>query len=259
MRALRHVLPVLLSCAACAACDKEPSKLDAILEASTAPAVTAMGTTTATAQAPSPPQAPQIVIDDGACAINGEEILFASPDAAGRIAAALAGKPLVEGQILSFEAAREAKTPKIAIAVSAFRRVKAKGAVVHTRMRDTSIGELPLLLQHGPLADCSATGMVARDGAVSVWPLGGGTAQRFVRGLAGPDLTLGSAAVRRLSVACDSPTWLLAAADNIPWGLTFDLALAVRGGSDAGSGVRASQTLLVSPAPVAGRKVVTGD
>jgi hypothetical protein len=232
-----------------AGCDKEPSKLDAIVEASSLP-------TAAPPQPPksSTPTAPSIAVDDSSCTINGEPVLFSAADAQGRIAAVLTGKPLVEGQVVTFDAARDVKTPKVAAVVAALRKVKAKGAVVHTPMRDKNMGELTLLLQHSPLADCSAVGMVNKDGSIAVWPVGGGVAQKFVRGFAGPDLTLGPEALQKLAGGCDSATWLLAADENIPWGLTFDLALATRG-AEGGAAMRPNQVLLVTEAPVAGRKV----
>lgn len=238
------------------ACDKSPSKLDELVEASTnlpSPRASGAPTTSAT---PAPPSAPSIAVDDGACSINGEEVLFAGPDPKGRIASILATNPLIVGQLVTFDAARETKTPKVGIVVLALKQSKAKGALVHTPMRDKNIGELPLLLQHGPIGDCSAVGMVNKDGSIAVWPAGGGVAQKFVRGFAGPDLTLGPEALHKVANACDSATWLVAADDNVPWGLTFDLALATRGSPEAGVLLRASQTLLVAEAPVPGRKVV---
>jgi hypothetical protein len=236
---------------ALAACDKEPTKLDRIAEAAAAPP-------TPTASAPRPPPipiAPAITVDDGACGVNGEEVLFAAADAKDRIAALLSGKPLVEGKVVAFDAAREAKTPRVAAVVSALRKAKAAGASIHTAMRDKNMGELVLHFTHAAASECTPVAMIARDGAIAVWGAAGGTAQKFTRGFAGPDLTLGSDGLRKLSAACGSTVWALGADDNIPWGLTFDLAMRARGEADAGGGIKATETVLLAEPPVAGRKV----
>jgi hypothetical protein len=199
--------------------------------------------------------APAISIDDGACTINGEEVLFMAPDARDRIVALLSGKPLVEHQIVAFDAKRETKTPRVESMVAALKKAKATGARIRTAMRDSSTGELVVTFAHGPLSDCAPVAIVARDGSIEVWNSGGGTAQKFARGFAGPDLTLGTQGLRKASAACSSPVWLLGADDNIPWGLTFDLAMRARADVEGGTAVRASEVSLLTRAPVAGRKV----
>ena len=57
-----------------------------------------------------------------------------------------------------------------------------------------------------------------------MWPSGGGAAKRVGRGLAGPDLTLGLAAVRERREGCGAPELVLGAEDEMPWGVVFDLA-----------------------------------
>ena len=237
---------------ALAACDKEPTQLDRIAEAAAAPPLPS-----STAPRPPPiPMAPAITVDDGACSVNGEEVLFAAPDAKDRIAGLLTGKPLVEGKVVAFDAAREAKTPRIAAVVSALRKAKAKGALVHTSMRDRTMGELVLNFGHGAVSECTPAAMIRKDGTIAVWSAGGGTAQTFSKGFAGPDLTLGTDGLRKVSAACGSTVWALGADDNITWGLTFDLAKRALGEADAGSsGIKATETVLLSEAPVAGRKV----
>jgi hypothetical protein len=237
---------------AVAACDKEPTQLDRIAEAAAAPPKPV----DSTPRPPPVPMAPAITVNEAACTINGEEVLFIAPDARDRIAALLTGKPLVEGKEVAFDAAREAKTPRIAAVVYALRKAKAKGALVHTPMRDRTIGELKLEFAHAAVSECTPAAMIRKDGAIAVWSAGGGTAQTFTKGFAGPDLTLGTEGLRRISAACGSAVWALGADDNITWGLTFDLAKRALGEADAGTpGMKATETVLLSEAPVAGRKV----
>ncbi len=194
------------------------------------------------------------MVDDSSCTIDGEVVLLAAADPAARIAAVLGGKPLVEGQVVAVDASRDAKTPKVSAVLLALKKVKAKAALVRTAKRDSTMGQLQLALDYAAIADCSATGMINKDGSIAVWPAGGGGAKRFTKGLAGPDLTLGSEGIRKTASSCDSRIWLVAADDSIPWALPYDLALATVGTGEAGA-VRAAQTVLLTTAPVAGRKV----
>src|SRR5271156_2015177 len=145
--------------------DKEPTQLDRIAEAAAAPPKPV----DSTPRPPPVPMAPAITVNEGACSINGEEVLFIAPDARERIAALLTGKPLVEGKDVAFDAAREAKTPRIAAVVFALRKAKAKGAIVHTAMRDRTIGELKLEFAHAAVSECTPAAMIRKDGAIAVW------------------------------------------------------------------------------------------
>jgi hypothetical protein len=181
-------------------------------------------------------------------------VLFNTADAPGRIAGVLTGKPLVEGEVVAVDASRDTKVPKVAAVLQALKNARAKGMLVRTAKRDSTMGQLQLSLDHPAVGDCSAVGMVNRDGSIAAWPLGGGVAKRFARGLAGPDMTLGSEGVQKLAAGCDSSVWFLASDDSLPWALPFDLALATSG-SDGGS-IRAAHTVLVTTPAVPGRKVV---
>jgi hypothetical protein len=248
---------LVLAAWALQACNSEPTKLDQMAEAAASPPPPASSVPRESVpSAPPAPMPPAIVVDDGACTIDGEEVLFLNPDARDRIAATLAGKPLVAGQVVALDARREAKTPRVAAVVSALRKAKATGASIHTLMRDNSTGELLVRFTHGPASDCAPVAMITRDGSIAVWGASGGVAQKFARGFAGPDLTLATEGLRRASAACGSSVWVLAADDNIAWGLTFDLAMRARGAQDGGSPLRATETALASEAPVPGRKVV---
>jgi hypothetical protein len=256
MKALLGTAAALFPMAAAlilAACDKEPTKLDQIVEAAAAPP--ASSSSTSAPRPPPVPMPPSITVDDSACTIDGEEVLFMAADARDRIAAMLARKPLVEGKVVAFDAAREAKTPRIAAVVAALRKAKAKGASVHTPMRDKTMGQLVVPFAHSAAMECTPVAMITKDGSIAVWSAGGGTAQKFARGFAGPDMTLGSEGLRKVSAACSSSAvWVLGADDNITWGLTFDFAMRV-GGGEAEAGTHPTEAVLAIDAPVPGRKV----
>ncbi len=230
-------------------CDKDPVKTD--LAASSAPA-TNTPPPLVMATAPAAPKKPQLALDDTAVFVAGERLDLAAPDLKGRIATALSGKP-VEGETLVLNAARDTKMPKVTTLFAALIAKKVKGVEVHTPLRDRSAGEVVFVTNAKP-SDCSGVGYIAKDSAITVWPISGATADRFSRGLAGPDLTRGSEGLRKRVLACDSNVFFVSADENVTWGLTFDLARATLYPEDAGLPKPRSVSLLVKT-PVSGRKV----
>ncbi|MDB4941706.1 MAG: hypothetical protein JWP97_1240 [Labilithrix sp.] len=208
--------------------------------------------TAAESVAPAPPTRPQLAVDDTAVFVSGERLDAAAPDLKGRIIAALGDRP-VAGETLVLNAARDAKMPKIAAVFAALVAKKAKAVEVHTPLRDKSASEIVFTTSTKP-SDCSAVGFIARDSAITAWPASGATAERFARGMAGPDITRGSEGVRKRVLACDSPVFFLSSDDAVTWGLTYDLARAVLFPEDAGLPKARSAAVLVRT-PVPGRKV----
>jgi len=232
-------------------CDKEEPKPTA---AQAPPAAT----TSSAPAAPPPPAAPRppaIMVDDTGATVDGEPFGGAPAEWRDRLGAMLATRPLVTGQTVTVSAVRDAKAPKVLAVVAALRHAKATGVIIETPTREQTMGHLEIALAHGPVADCSAAGMIEKDGSVAVWGVGGGTAQRFHRGLAGPDLTLGVKALKDRAGGCDSAAWILGADDTVTWGLTFDLAMRAKAVVDGGTALRPTTVLLATTAPVPGRRV----
>ena len=230
-------------------CDKDPVKTD--------PAASRTTATIPTPPAPAPtspaaPTKPQLALDDTAVFVAGERLDLAAPDLKGRIVSALSGKP-VEGETLVLNAARDTKMPKVTTLFAALVAKKVKGVEVHTPLRDRSAAEI-VFVTNGKPSECSGVGYIAKDSAITVWPASGATADRFSRGLAGPDLTRGSEGLRKRVLACDSNVFFLSADENVTWGLVFDLARATLYPEDAGLPKPRSVSLLVKT-PVSGRKV----
>jgi hypothetical protein len=203
---------------------------------------------------PPPPHAPDILVDDTGCTINGEAFTGAPAEWRDRVVAFLSGKPLVAGQPVEVSVMRDAKMPKIEAALVALKRAKAKSVIVHTPTREQTMGTLELTLTHGALTDCTAVAMIEHDVAVGLWGIGGGTAQRFPHGLAGPDLTLGTEALKKRAAGCDSSSWVLGADDSITWGLAFDLAMRAKAATDGAAPIRATSVILATTAPTPGRR-----
>jgi hypothetical protein len=229
------------------ACDDKPVAPDA----ATASAAASSSAAAAISQAPPPPTPPVVVLDDASFVVAGDKIDLTGADAKGRIGGMLANKPLVSGQTLEVDALRDVTMPHLALALDALRDAKVKGASIKTAQRDRSMGTLDVAFEHGPVAPCAAVGLVAKDNAINVWPYSGATAQRFSHGFAGPDITLGSAALRKLANDCDASVYFVSGDDTIKWGVVFDLALAAK----TGGTLKPTSVVVLAKPPVAGRKV----
>ncbi len=199
------------------------------------------------------PTTTSVSMDDTAVTVNGTRIAFDGPSPRARIATELAGKPKIAGETVPLVAQRNAKAARVAIAVAALKDAKAAGVLVRTQKRDNATGELPVGWVDAPVA-CSAVAMIAKDVSISVWTVGGTVARRFAKGMAGPDLTLGSDGFRKGASTCDAPIAYVAGDEGIQWGLVFDLALAAKEGGEGGA-FRAQKFGLVLEPPVPGRKV----
>jgi hypothetical protein len=239
----RSILGVAMLGLAAAACDKDSTP--------TATAEAAAPVAVATpAPAPEPPRAPDIVIDASNVAIGQNRVAAGEPGLADKVAVFLTGAPAIEGATVSVVAMRPSKPSEVAAVVAALRKAKASGAVIKTEARDNSTQKLPLSLSTSA-PDCATVAWIAKDVAVDVWPAGGGTAKRIIKGLAGPDITLGTDAIRKQQAGCSAPDLYVGADDSLPWGLVFDLATAAIGSP----GVTAGSGALVTNA-VPGRKLV---
>jgi hypothetical protein len=241
-----------LSLAASACDDKTPPPKGSSASGTPTAEATASTPVPPAPATPTTPTKPQLAVDDTAAFVAGERIEMAAPDPKGRIAGSLTGKPVL-GETIVLNAARDAKLPKVLAVFGALASKKAKAVEVHTPQRDRSAAEMVFVLD-AKAEGCATVGYIAKDSAIATWPSSGATAERFTHGMAGPDLTRGSEGIRKRVLACDSPTWFVAADDNVTWGLVFDLALAVMRPDDAGL-PKARAVALLTKTPVPGRKV----
>jgi hypothetical protein len=157
-------------------------------------------------------------VDEHGCTIDGVAFQGEPTEWRERLAAALRDRPLVAGEVAEVAAMRNVKTPLVQALVAALAEAKAKSVTIRTPMRDQSMGELALTLHHPAPADCSVVAMIEHDGAVAVWSTGGGGAQKFSHGMAGPDLSTSTDAVRKRAAACDSPMWFVSGAESVQCG-----------------------------------------
>jgi hypothetical protein len=236
---------LLWTAVATAACDESSSGGAAEPGAQSAPVATPVAT-----PAPEPPRAPEIIVDPDKVSVGAQRVATGEPALGDKVAAALAGAPAIDGHTPDIVAMRNAKPSQVAAVVGALRAAKATGVTVKTSARDDTTQKLPLSFTTG-VPDCTVVIWIGKDGFTNVWPAGGGNAKRVGHGLAGPDMTLASDAVRGLWSGCGSPVIAVGADDAMSWGLVFDLGTNVLGspGSRANAAV-----LLTSATP--GKKLV---
>jgi hypothetical protein len=227
------------------ACDSETAHPEAHPAATPA-------TFASTTAAPAPPEvrAPDIVVDPGYVAVGNDRVLGGDPGLADRISVFLNGRPMIEGRTVDVIGMRNAKPSQVTAVIVALKRAKATGAAIKTEARDNSTQRLPLSFDP-PLQPCTTIAWIAKDAAIDVWPVGGGTAKRIYKGLAGPDMTLGTEAIGSVGARCDASELVVGADEAMTWGLVFDLAtMALKA-----PGARTSKAVLVASA-VPGRKLV---
>lgn len=229
-----------------AGCDDKPK--DAPKEA---PSASATPSAAPSSAPPKEPETTTISMDDAAVTINGARVPFEGAEPRTRIATELGGKPKVAGEVVPLVVMRPAKATKVAIAVAALKDAKAKSVVIKAQKRDGQMAEIPV--SFGASAPCVAVAQIGKDVAINVWTLGGTTAKRFAKGMAGPDLTLGSEGFRKQIAACDTKVAVLSADESVTWGLLYDLALTTKEDPDPKS--KDVAFALATESVVAGRKV----
>jgi hypothetical protein len=223
-------------------CDDKPAK-------SEAPEAAATAAPTASAP-PEPPRAPDIVVDASNISVGQDRIATGEPGLPDKVAVFVTGRPMIEGQTVSLVVLRNAKPSGPLAVLYALRKAKAAAAIVRTDGRDGSTQSLPISFASSA-PDCATVAWIAKDAAIDVWPAGGGTARRIIKGLAGPDMTLGGEAVRKQMSACASSQIFVGSDEGLTWGLVFDLAT----GALTAPGSHVSSAVLVADA-VPGRKLV---
>jgi hypothetical protein len=235
-----------------AACDKSPADESDHLAT---PAEAAPAAPPPVAASPAEVRAPEIIIDRSTVAVGSEKVATGEPSLGDKVAAALGGKAGIEGRVVDVVGMRNAKPSQIAAVVGALRIARASGINMKTQARDETTQALPLSFP-ASLPDCAPAIWIAKDAVIDVWPASGGAVKRVSRGLAGPDVTLGTDAVRAQWSGCGSPSIAIGADDAMTWGLIFDLATSalIAPGSRANSAVLLTKAspghkLELTPAP----------
>lgn len=234
------------------ACEKQPSKLDEAVASAKAPPP---APPPPAPPAPVAPRMPDLLVDPQGPMLGGERIDVSKRDWSEKLRAAVEKLP-IDGGAVSVAADRQAKTQYVAAFVGALGAAGASEIEVKTQARVGGQSSLKLVPERRvakTTPDCAAIGMVKKDSTSAVWQLKGGTARKFSRGFAGPDLsmTFDEGLSKRIA-GCSATTWFFSGEDDVIWGLAFDLAEKV---TKADPATKATTTVLLGQAPVAGRPV----
>jgi hypothetical protein len=235
--------------AALGGCEDKPA-------ASKAPSDPPSGGTTAQSPPPKPPPDPLagLVVDELGLYLQTHRIDMGAKDADSKLKAAIAGLP-VKQKAVPISAARNAKTQHVGALARALGDAGASEINVKTPDRtgaDVVLKLQPEQIAGGQVPDCAVVAMIKKDNTSAVWRLKGGTATKFLKGLAGPDMSMTYDGMKDQMGSCSSAHWLLAGEENVIWGLVFDLGQIV---AKADPPPKATHAVLVYEAPVAGRAV----
>lgn len=231
-------------------CEKKPSKLDEMVASAKAPPPPPPEPAK-----PAAPRIPDLVVDPQGPLLGGERVEVSKNDWFEKLEAKVRELP-VEGKAVQVVADRQAKTQHVAGLVGALGAAGATEVTVKTQARvggESALSLTPERVVAKTTPDCAAIGMIRKDSSSAVWQIKGGTARKFSRGFAGPDLsmTFDEGLSKRIA-GCSATTWFFAGEEDVIWGLSFDLAEKV---TKADPKTKATSTVLVSKAPVAGRPV----
>jgi len=206
-------------------------------------------------EAPKPQGPPDFVVSQEGPKVGWTYILLEKPDGKQKLAAAIAEqKAFVSGKDVPLRADRQAKVAYVGEMIHALAEGGATSVTLSTETRT----EFPKTVVFTPLArilskpQCSVVAKVLTERRNAVWSLGGGTAVRSPKGLAGPDMAMTEDSLTAASKRCkESDVVFISGDEDVEWGLVYDLAAATKVLEKASF----AKVVLLEPAPVAGRPV----
>jgi biopolymer transport protein ExbD len=211
---------------------------------------------TTTAPAPKPPPDPlaDLTVDELGPFLQTHRVDMAAKDAEEKLKAIVGGLP-VKQKVVPLSATRNAKTQYVGAVARALGEAGALEIDVKTPDRtgaQTVLKLVPQQVVSASTPDCSVVAMVKKDNTSAVWHLKGGTAAKFSKGLAGPDMSMTYDGMKEQMAPCSSTSWFLAGEENVIWGLVFDLGQIV---AKADPPPKATSAVFLDEAPIAGRPV----
>lgn len=237
-------LALLAVVAALAACDEKKD--------SSSPAAPASAPPKETPKAAPPTDRP---ID---ITVDAEGFLVAGDRAAGaegqRKMRELVAKLELKGKPPTVIALRSAKAGDVAALFGALAGVGATDVTVRTQDRSKKDVTRTMIADSkaGKLQDCTVALMVQKDRTTASWPIRGGMATRYAKGMAGPDLSMTLEGVKKQVAACTSSAMVLSGDDSVEWGLVFDLSQMA---TTADPPLKITTFVVAHEALTAGRKV----
>lgn len=206
-------------------------------------------------EAPKPQGPPDFVVSQEGPKVGWTYILLEKADGKQKLASAIAqAKEWVAGKDVKLTADRQAKLAHVGTMIEALAEGGATSVTVSTETRT----EFPKTVVFTPLRgvlskpSCSVVAKVLTERRNAVWSLGGGTAVRSPKGLAGPDMAMTEDSLTAAAKRCKEADAVFVSGDeDVEWGLVYDLAAATKVLEKASF----AKVVLLEPAPVAGRPV----
>jgi hypothetical protein len=199
---------------------------------------------------------PPVRVEEHGPKIGWTTVLIEKKDGAERLAKAIAEiKADYEGKPVEIFAERKAKSKWVAAVINELAEIDVGKITVIT---ETTRPGFPSKFEFTPQAragrapSCALVMMIIDNHTPAIWSLAGGKASGAGRGLAGPDLARAADIVERRGRKCsETSTFFVSAAEEIQWGLTFDLAVNATKVED----VKLNKAVILKEIPTAGRPV----
>jgi hypothetical protein len=206
-----------------AACDDEqqPAKPEADTPVATA----------STAKPPAPPRMPEVTLHTKAVQMGMDELVLTAPSFDVSLINLLKKYPVAEPDIITFNIDRKVKTPLATKVFYALIDAGAKSIEVRTKPRGSFPDKLVITPQTklgGDVPACTLVGTIMANLGATFWRVRGGTAKRYTKGMAGPDLSAMHEVMFKEGQTCNSTLFLFSAEDDVDWGHAFDIATSVK-------------------------------
>lgn len=206
-------------------------------------------------EVPKPKGPPELAIDTLSPKVGYSRVLLNKPTDREKLKNELvAVRSEFDGKEATITIDRKANSKWVVAMLEEVANIGASPIVIKTSSRTDYTQELRMMPQFkaGKVPDCSVVMVVLADRGTAVWKISGGTAARRGKGLGGPDLSMTGETLERYAKACkQSNTLFVSGADEIEWGLIYDLAAS----SKKLEKVSFENIVLLSEFPTAGRAV----
>jgi biopolymer transport protein ExbD len=209
----------------------------------------------APAKPPEPASMPEVTLDASHVQVGMDDLALTVPQFQKVFKDLLVKYPVSKPATVVLNAARQVKVPEATTVVYALVDAGAKTIEVRTKPRGTFPGKLVLTPDKtiGKQAPpCTYAAMILKDFGATFWPIKGGTAKRYTKGMAGPDLTVMHEVFAKDVEKCTSTVFYFTADESLEWGHAFDLGTSVSGHDPA---YKITTFVLLREAPTAGHPV----
>lgn len=204
---------------------------------------------------PKPQGPPDFVIAADGPKVGWTSIAIEKPDGPKKLVEeVMANKEHVDGKTVAVRVDRNANRKWVGQMIGALADAGASDVEITTETRT----EYPKKVRFVPVSratgapGCTPVAKVLEDRRNAVWTLGGGTAIRSPRGLAGPDMAMTAENLTRAVKGCKGSEYVFVSGDDgVEWGLVYDLAACTQTlGED-----KPTKVVLLPEPPTAGRAV----